>query len=70
MSHGEAYRRVHLLDAEGQELPAVFLELGEELWDPAMQRFTLLFDPGRVKRRLVPREELGAVLTAGPTIRW
>ncbi|HVU88073.1 MAG TPA: Ig-like domain-containing protein [Pirellulales bacterium] len=65
MSRGEAYERVHLLDADGHELPAVFLELGEELWDPAMQRFTLLFDPGRVKRGLVPREELGSVLTAG-----
>lgn len=65
MSRGEAYQRVHLLDGEGQELRAVFLELGEELWDPAMQRFTLLFDPGRVKRGLVPREELGSVLTAG-----
>jgi hypothetical protein len=65
MSRGEAYEHVHLLDANGHELPAVFLELGEELWDPAMQRFTLLFDPGRVKRGLVPREELGAVLTAG-----
>ncbi len=46
MSRGEAYRRIHLLDAEGQVLEAVFLELGEELWDPPMQRFTLLCDPG------------------------
>ena len=46
MGRGEAYRHVHLLDAEGHELPAVFLELGEELWDRDMRRFTLLFDPG------------------------
>ena len=46
-------------------MQAVFLELGEELWDPAMRRFTLLCDPGRVKRGLVPREELGPVLAAG-----
>ncbi len=62
---GEAYRRIHLLDAEGQVLEAVFLELGEELWDPPMQRFTLLCDPGRVKRGLKPREELGPVLRSG-----
>ncbi len=65
MGRGEAYRHVHLLDAEGHELTAVFLELGEELWDREMRRFTLLFDPGRVKRGLTPREELGPVLEAG-----
>ncbi|HEY4309268.1 MAG TPA: Ig-like domain-containing protein [Pirellulales bacterium] len=65
MSRGEAYRHIHLVDAEGRDMPAVFLELGEELWDRDMQRFTLLLDPGRVKRGLVPREELGPVLEAG-----
>jgi hypothetical protein len=65
MSRGEAYRHIHLLDAEGQEMEAVFLELGEELWDTDLRRFTLLCDPGRVKRGLVPREELGSVLQAG-----
>ena len=42
-----------------------FLELDEELWSPDGTRFTLLFDPGRVKRGLKPREELGPVLEAG-----
>jgi hypothetical protein len=65
MSRGQAYQRIHLLDAQGKELKAVFLELGEELWDPAMRRFTLLCDPARVKRGLLPREELGPVLTEG-----
>ena len=50
---------------KGGELPDVFLELGEELWDPQLRRFTLLCDPVRVKRGLVPREELGPVLEAG-----
>jgi hypothetical protein len=65
MSRGEAYRHIHLLDANGKELDAAFLELGEELWDADQQRFTLLLDPGRVKRGLKPREELGPVLVAG-----
>jgi hypothetical protein len=65
MSRGEAYRRVHLLDAAGKEVEAPFLELGEELWDPDMRRFTLFCDPGRVKRGLKPREELGPVLEEG-----
>jgi hypothetical protein len=65
MGRGEAYRRVHLVDAAGKEVEAVFLELGEELWDRNLQRFTLYFDPGRVKRGLKPREELGPVLVEG-----
>ena len=62
MSRGEAYRHIHLLDGKGHEVEGAFLELGEELWDREMVRFTLLCDPGRVKRGLKPREELGPVL--------
>ncbi len=65
MSRGEAYQRIHLLDADGKEVADPFLELGEELWDPGLQRFTLLFDPGRIKRGLKPREEVGPVLEEG-----
>lgn len=65
MSRGEAYRHIHLLDDKGQGVEAAFLELGEELWDREMVRFTLLCDPGRVKRGLKPREELGPVLLEG-----
>lgn len=65
MSRGEAYRRVHLIDSAGKEVEAVFLELGEELWDGKGQRFTLFFDPGRLKRGLKPREELGPTLHEG-----
>ncbi len=65
MRRGEAYSRIHLLDANGREVDAPFLELGEELWDPNGTRFTLFFDPARVKRGLRPREEQGPVLEAG-----
>jgi hypothetical protein len=67
MSRGEAYRRIHLLDADGKPIDAAFLELGEELWDPDGKRFTLLIDPGRIKRGLKPREDLGPVLEQGKT---
>src|SRR5262249_32876469 len=36
-----------------------------ELWDPAGKRFTLFFDPGRIKRGLKPREEVGPSLEEG-----
>jgi hypothetical protein len=65
MSRGEAYRRVRLLDEAGQPVELPFLELDQELWDPAAKRFTLFFDPGRIKRGLKPREEFGPVLVEG-----
>src|SRR6185369_17474733 len=46
-----------------------FLEIGEELWDGTGTRLTLLFDPGRVKTGLKPREEFGPVLEAGKGYR-
>jgi hypothetical protein len=65
MSRGEAYRHIHLIDARGKEVDLPFLELDEELWDPAGKRFTLFFDPGRIKRGLKPREEFGPALEEG-----
>jgi hypothetical protein len=65
MSRGEAYRRITLRDAKGKPVDAPFLELDQELWSSDGKRFTLLFDPGRIKRGLKPREELGPVVEAG-----
>ncbi|MGE0757050.1 MAG: Ig-like domain-containing protein [Pirellulaceae bacterium] len=65
MSRGEAYRRIQLLDDKGQPVTAPFLELGEELWSPDGKRFTLYFDPGRIKRGLQPRELFGPALLEG-----
>jgi hypothetical protein len=65
MSRGEAYTRIKLFDADGKEVELPFLELGEELWDPTGTRFTLFFDPGRVKRELLPREQVGPALVEG-----
>jgi hypothetical protein len=67
MSRHEAYRNVRLLDQAGKAIDLPFLELDEELWSRDGRRFTLLFDPGRIKRGLKPREELGPVLQAGGT---
>jgi hypothetical protein len=65
MSRGEVYRRVHLLNEKGEAIDLPFLELDQELWDQRQQRITLLFDPGRIKRGLKPREEAGPVLEEG-----
>jgi hypothetical protein len=67
MSQGDVYQYIKLLDAAGKPVKLPFLELREELWDLEGKRFTLLFDPGRIKKGLKPREELGPVLQEGKT---
>ncbi len=65
MTRGEAYEHIKLLGADGKAVDHPFLELAEEFWDPKCTRFTLLVDPGRIKRGLKPREELGPSLEQG-----
>lgn len=65
MSKGEAFKRIHLLEEGGAEVNLPFLEIAEELWDREFKRLTILFDPGRIKRDLVPNKEVGPPLKAG-----
>jgi hypothetical protein len=65
MRRGQAYRRIHLIESGGKEVDSPFLELGEELWDPSGTRFTLFIDPGRIKRGVLPREQVGPSLESG-----
>lgn len=65
MSRREAYQRVRLLDGAGKPVELPFLEIGEELWNREGTRLTLLFDPGRIKRGLKPREDSGPALEEG-----
>jgi hypothetical protein len=65
MSRGDSYRHVKLLDADGKPVESPFLEIDQELWDPEGKRLTLFIDPGRIKRGLKPREDLGPVLEKG-----
>jgi hypothetical protein len=69
MSSGEAYEHIKLIRDDGKVITRAFLEIGEELWDGTGTRLTLLFDPGRVKTGLKPREEFGPVLEAGKNYR-
>lgn len=65
MARGEAYGHIRLLDEEGKEVELAFLELDQELWTRDFRRFTLLFDPGRIKTGLVPNLEEGRALVPG-----
>lgn len=65
MSKGQAWQHIRLLDEQGRPVPLVFLEIEQELWDAAGKRLTVLFDPGRIKRGLVPTEDMGSAITEG-----
>ena len=65
MAAGVAYQHVHLLDESGKEVELPFLELEQELWDRRQRRLTLFFDPGRIKRGLLPNERVGSPLQRG-----
>ena len=69
MNLGEAYRHLRLLDETGREVPRAFLEIDQELWDSSRRRFTLLLDPGRIKRGLRSNLEDGAPLRTGKSYR-
>jgi hypothetical protein len=66
---GQTYAHIRLLDVSGTEVSNAFLELTPELWSPDTRRFTLFFDPGRIKRGLLPHTDLGLALKRGHTYR-
>jgi hypothetical protein len=65
MSRGDAYKYVRLIDGKNKPVEAAFLEIEPELWDADGTRLTLLIEPGRIKRGLKPREDVGPVLEQG-----
>jgi hypothetical protein len=65
MGRGEALPHIRLVDEEGREVVDPFLPVEAEFWSPDRTRFTLFFDPGRVKRGIKPNRDLGRALIAG-----
>lgn len=65
MRRGEAWDHIRLLDRTGKPVELPFLELDQELWDAESRRLTVLFDPGRIKRGVLPRDESGTALMEG-----
>jgi hypothetical protein len=56
---------VRVLDSHGAEVKDALLESPVDFWSPDQQRFTVFFDPGRVKVDLVPNQRLGRALRVG-----
>ena len=71
MSHVDGLEYLSLRDARGRTVDVPFLPLGTEFWDPDHLRYTVFFDPGRVKQGLELNERLGRPLQEGePTRSW
>jgi hypothetical protein len=56
---------VSLLDDRGQEVVDAFLPLDADFWNDDRTRYTVFFDPGRVKRGILPNRQMGRALEAG-----
>lgn len=71
MTTGHAFEHVRLYANGDSLVPDPFFTGGDaiELWDPDKTRLTILFDPGRIKRDLVPREQAGLPLQSGVSYR-
>jgi hypothetical protein len=65
MRESQSARYVALLNADGDTLRNVFLDLQPELWNADRTMLTLWLDPGRIKRDLQPNKRLGAPLQVG-----
>lgn len=65
MSEGWARRAVQVRRLSGELIEGALLEMDPELWDPGRRRLTVLFEPGRIKRGLVPNLEAGYPLSEG-----
>jgi hypothetical protein len=65
MSGTSAVGHVRLLDADGQTIEGVLLDVDVDLWNTDYTRRTVFFDPGRVKKDIRPNRELGRALVAG-----
>ncbi len=56
---------VMLLDDRGEEVVDAFLPLDADFWNDDRTRYTVFFDPGRVKRGILPNRQMGRALEDG-----
>jgi hypothetical protein len=65
MDWRSGYDYVKLLDDRGEEVEDAFLPLDADFWNGDRTRYTVFFDPGRVKRGILPNRQMGRALVAG-----
>jgi hypothetical protein len=59
---------IALLDHRGKEIEGAVLPLDYEFWSPDHKRFTIFFDPGRVKKGILPNVQMGRPLEKGRSV--
>ncbi len=67
MGRRSGIEHVALLDERGVEVEGPFLPLDYEFWNADRTRFTVFFDPGRVKKGILPNTQMGRALKVGKT---
>jgi hypothetical protein len=65
MSAATGIGHLELLDPDDVPVEGAFLPLEYEFWSPDHTRFTVFFDPGRVKRGILPNRQSGRALVRG-----
>ncbi len=65
MSRVGALPYLTLTDASGKAVQSAFLPLDADFWNAERTRYTVFFDPGRVKQGIRPNEEIGRAIRAG-----
>jgi hypothetical protein len=65
MREGESQKYISLLRNQEDTVPDVFLNLQPELWNEERTELTIWLDPGRIKRDLIPNQQLGNPLQKG-----
>jgi hypothetical protein len=69
MGNAGALDYVRLVDADGRDVAMPFLPVQTDFWNADHTRYTLFFDPGRVKQGILPNEQMGRPLRAGHRYR-
>lgn len=65
MSQTQGVEFVRLLDDKGEEVKDALLPSAIDFWNAERTRYTVFFDPGRVKRGILPNRTLGRALEPG-----
>lgn len=65
MSSESGVGKITLREAGGPEIAGAFVPLEAEFFNPDHTRYTLFFDPGRVKRGNLPNRQSGRALVPG-----
>jgi hypothetical protein len=67
MGRKSGVEHITLLNQKGEVVEGAVLPLDYEFWSPDHKRFTVFFDPGRVKQGILPNRQMGRAFAAGQT---